>query len=113
MLAILVTPVLALPAAAQGDATLHQLLEGISAAQEDPSARDRLGTYLRSVITAAQTDARGGTAPRFCVEPGQGRFDAGAFRRYAIRRIPSETDQHATLAAPVILDFLSETYPCR
>ena len=92
---------------------LSEVLEGIAAAPHDASARDRLGAYVRSVIVAARDGPQASGKPAFCVEPGAGRFDAAAFRDFALARKPTGAGRDTTPAAPVIVAFISANYPCR
>ena len=43
----------------------------------------------------------------------KGRFDAAAFRDFALARKPTGAGRDTTPAAPVIVAFISANYPCR
>lgn len=113
-LALVLTLSLTLPAlpatatAAPAEATVYDLLRGISDAARDAAARAKLGAYLRQVIQSELA----APAPAFCPAGGHGHVDATALRDYALSQAPTQAQQRSRKAGPVVLGYLAATYPC-
>ena len=98
---------------AGGRITLLQVLQAIEEAPRNRSAQAMLGTYVRAAIEGAVAAGEQSGAPVICVKPGRGRFDAQAFRAFAVKRKPTQAAQARAAATPVLIKFVMHQNPCR
>ena len=91
---------------------LSQVIDAIDASPRDAGAREKLETYVRAAIEGAIAAGRRSGHPVICAAPGKGRFDALAFRRYALKQSPTRAEQKNVAATPVLIDFVSGENSC-